>query len=190
MSVHAALSDQDFQKNLAFGQMSETDITRWLISRGGTVMPAYDIEYDTGKGPRVYTNGDQHAVPDLLVWKNGKIFWIEAKRKTRFAWWGKGGYWVTGIDSKHWAAYRNVKILTGLNVWILFYHTGSDPDERSRQMGCPPECPTGLFGQSIEILEACISNTGGHGNYKLTYWACGSLKFMATCEQVQAEISK
>jgi len=51
-SPSKALSrDQHFQQQLAFGQIAETEIAQWITRLGDTILPIYDIEYATGKGP-------------------------------------------------------------------------------------------------------------------------------------------
>jgi hypothetical protein len=48
--------DAGFQKRLAFGQIAETAIAQWIMrARGGVVLPIYEVEHDTGKGPRVFS---------------------------------------------------------------------------------------------------------------------------------------
>jgi hypothetical protein len=187
VSVSHELSGRGlFQKQLAYGQMAETLIAQWLISRGIIVMPVYDIEYETGKGPRVFGASINAAAPDLLVWCSDRMLWCEAKHKSVFTRYRKADTWTTGIDLHHWEHYRQVARSTRLPVWLLFLHRCSTPDAKDlRFAGCPPECPVGLFGGSIERLANNISHTSDrHGRHGMIYWAHDTLKLIAPLEEV------
>ncbi len=179
-------SDLAFQKNLAFGQMAETAIARWLISRGAIVLPIYDIEYDTGKGPRLFSADMKLVAPDLLVWNKRQFLWIEAKHKSVFTWSRRHGHWQTGIDLKHWRDYQKVSQRTGCDIWLLFLHRCSRPDFRDREY-CPPECPTGLFGGTIERLTETFSHEDmRHGRSGMIYWNHKSLHAIASLKEFTA----
>lgn len=186
MGVNTQLArDAAFQKNLAWGQLAETDIAKWLVSRGNTVVPAYDIEYHTGKGPRAFHIGGQFAVPDLLVFDARKVLWIEAKHKTTFSWYRKSYEWQTGIDLKHWRDYLQVRTLTSLDVWLLFLHRSRIPSQQDLAHDCPAECPVGLFGNNIDTLANCADHKSDkHGRSGMIYWAVSDLVFIATLEEV------
>ena len=95
-----------FGSNLAFGQIAETAISKWFIKRGYLVLPVYEKEIDTGKGPRVFSTEGEYVAPDLFVIKNERQFyWIEAKHKTVFTWHRITGKWTTGIDRNHYHSY-------------------------------------------------------------------------------------
>jgi hypothetical protein len=90
-----------FEKNLAFGQMGESVISRWLQGRGHAVFPAYQVANHTGKGPQLFTACGDLVLPDLLTFNQGKVQWFEAKHKTCFTWYRIGKCWTTGIDIRH-----------------------------------------------------------------------------------------
>lgn len=183
MSVALNLSRNSFQKNLAFGQMAETAIARWLISRGAIILPIYDIEYDTGKGPRLFSADANLVAPDLLAWTKGRFLWIEAKHKSVFTWSRRHGRWQTGIDLKHWRDYQRVSDTTDCDIWLLFLHRCSMPDQRDRAY-CPPECPTGLFGGMIAELAKNFSHEDmRHGHSGMVYWNYESLHAIAPLEE-------
>ena len=52
-----------FQENLHVGQIGESLIAAWLKSRGNSVLPVYEVEIDTGKGPRVFSPSGQIVAP-------------------------------------------------------------------------------------------------------------------------------
>ena len=169
-----------FADYLASGQLGESLIAQWLRRRGWHVLPAYEKEIDNGKGPRLFmaegADKAQLVAPDLLAMRGGRFMWFEAKHKTRFSWYGNGGYWVTGVDRKHFADYCRVADETGLDVWLLFLHRESAawPDDIAR-WGCDPICPTGLFGGSIAKLrlpppDGQSHESNRHSATGMVYW--------------------
>lgn len=177
-----------FQKNLAFGQIAESDIARWLRNRGAVILPVYDIEYDTGKGPRLFAPGGKQIVaPDLYVFpKNGGACWVEAKHKTVFSWYRIGSYWVTGIDLHHYREYRIVRERLGRELWLMFLHRSDVPGTRDLPYA-PGPCPTGLFAGELQRLIACESHTSDRwGNHGMVYWAESSLQLLATLKQFES----
>ncbi len=146
-----------FERRLATGRLTEGRIAKWLRQRGNTVIPAYEIELSQGKGPQVFTPTEELIAPDLLVWKDGRTRWIEAKCKTVFSWdrsHGPAPCWVTGIDQHHYNHYQSVLSHFDFtwDVWLLFLHESSVPSEEDRRYGCPETCPTGLFGERLAEL--------------------------------------
>ena len=167
-----------FADSLSTGQLGESLIAQWLRRRGWHVLPAYEKEIDNGKGPRLFMASDagksQLIAPDLLAMRGGKFMWVEAKHKTRFSWYGKGGYWVTGVDRRHFEDYCRVADDTDLDVWLLFLHRDSSAwPEDIAKWGAPSTCPTGLFGRSIAALrlEENQSHTSDKwGTSGMVYW--------------------
>lgn len=190
----ALAQERVFQSQLAFGQIAETDIARWLLQRGNVLLPIYEKEIDTGKGPRVFFSGGDFVAPDFLVLRGGdRIYWIEAKHKTVFTWHRKTHRWTTGIDRHHYQQYCKVRDMLGFPVWLLFLHESSIPDPRDLRFGCPNECPTGLFGGDLDWLRMAENHEHpNHGRSGMVYWAYlnneepwKSLKEIATLEEVR-----
>lgn len=174
-----------FQNQLAFGQLAETDIARWLLARGNMLLPIYDKEYDTGKGPRIFFQGGEFVAPDFLVLKGGeRLYWIEAKHKTVFTWHRITSRWTTGIDKHHYEQYCQVRKVIGFPVWLLFLHECSKPDARDLKHGSPLECPIGLFGGDIERLKLNHDHKNW-GRTGMVYWAHEDLQQLATLDQVR-----
>lgn len=180
------MSATQFQKNLAFGQIAESEIAMYLRSRGNQILPVYDIEYETGKCPRLF-GATLLVAPDLLVFKASKIYWAECKRKSVFSWYRKKSRWTTGIDLRHWNDYIAVSETTALPVWLLFLHCSDRPDIRDLQAGCPQKCPTGLFGRELKSLRSCVSHQSERwGTSGMIYWAYEDLKFIASVSEVKS----
>ena len=185
------IASEHFQKNLAFGQIAETRIAKWLRSRGNHLLPAYDIEYETGKGPRLFGPLQKLVAPDFFVFGSQQLFWAECKRKRVFTWHRKTQRWTTGIDLYHWRDYLQVAEVTRTPVWLLFLHENSSPDARDLRFGCPGECPVGLYGNDIACLRDHISRTcdafsdgTGWGKSGMVYWAVDDLRLLASLAEV------
>lgn len=174
----------NFAANLATGQLGESLIARWCMARGNSLIPVYEKEIDTGKGPRFFAPEGQFVAPDMFVLP--AMMFIEAKHKTVFTWHRKTQRWCTGIDLNHYREYQKVQDITGRPVWLLFLHRSSTPDERDLAFGCPPKCPTGLFGEDLRFLmkneNHRHSNWGHHG---MVYWAFEVLRLLAPIEEIE-----
>lgn len=172
-----------FDRNLATGQLGESLIARWCISRGSSLIPVYEKEIDTGKGPRFFSPEGRFVAPDMFLLPS--MTFIEAKHKTVFSWHRNTARWCTGIDINHYDEYQKVQDITGRPVWLLFLHRSSIPDSRDVAYGCPDQCPVGLFGESLRFLAENENhrhkNWGRHG---MVYWAADTLKLLAPIETI------
>lgn len=186
-----------FDENLQFGRVAEGLIATWLQSRGNAIMPAYEIEKATGKGPQLFCLDGDFVAPDMLVFTANGIRWIEAKHKTHFTWHRITKRWTTGIDMKHYHDYLMVEKQTKLPVWLMFFHGDSRPSDEDRGHGCPNECPTGLFAGKLFDLVVSENHRApkydptraglvGHGRTGMVYWAPDAFKLLATCEEVRS----
>lgn len=184
-----------FVNHLKTGQITEGLIARWLMARQSIVMPAYQIEQHTGKGPQLFSLDKQLVAPDMLVFNHNGMVWVEAKHKSVFTWHRVTMRWTTGIDMRHYVDYLHVAKTTRLPVYLLFFHANSAPSEIDRKFNCPEECPTGLFGGELFDLVTKENHrsphfdrnrTGmvGHGNSGMVYWAADDLKLFATKDQI------
>lgn len=166
----------NFSDALQQGQLGESIIAKWLRSKGWHVLPAYEKQIDNGKGPRLFmaqgTAMSQLIAPDILGMRNGDFKWFEAKHKTRFSWYGTGGYFVTGIDKRHFDDYCEVAAITSLPVWVLFLHTNSQTwDQDVQKWKAPESCPVGLFGAEITKMKSKMSHfSDKHGPSGMYYW--------------------
>lgn len=187
-----------FQKNLAVGKVGESLIAKYMMSRGHAVLPVYEIEKSSGKGPQLFSQKENMVAPDMLVFTSKGVKFIEAKHKSVFTWHRITSRWVTGIDLRHYQDYIRISERTGIPVWLLFYHRESLPDEKDSHH-CPKECPTGLFGEDLNILQRKEnhrsqpidkSRTGflGHGNSGMVYWSEKTLIKIASKNEIEANI--
>lgn len=175
-----------FRQQLAVGQIGESQIAAWLRARGYSVLPVYETEINTGKGPRLFTPHGESIAPDMLVMRGTDIRWIEAKHKTVFSWWRIGACWETGIDIRHYEEYLSIDAQHPYPVWLLFLHTSSVPDARDMPY-CPPACPIGLFGGRLSRLRTLVSHTSDrHGKSGMVYWKHTDLQLIAALDEVIA----
>ncbi len=180
----------DFATNLARGLLGESLIAQWLIGRGAVVVPAYEVEIGSGKGPRVFAADGPLVAPDLGVIRGGRFFWVEAKHKSVFSWRRQppGPRWETGIDLPHWLDYCRVAAVTGLPVWLMFLHRESAAAAGDRShLGPGAACPVGLFGISIKHAErtARLDRVSRrHAHRGMAYWGLHDLRLLAPLSDV------
>jgi len=185
-----------FAEKLAVGKVGESLIARYMMSRGHAVLPVYEIEKSSGKGPQLFDHKNGFVAPDMLVFTIDGAMFIEAKHKSVFTWHRITGQWTTGIDMRHYGDYLQVAKRTQLPVWLMFYHREEMPDPRDLQHGCPPVCPTGLFGGELFGLVIKENHRSqpfdnsrvgfiGHGKSGMVYWTEKALKKIASKEDVE-----
>lgn len=177
-----------FKEDLAFGAIAESQIVTWLRTvRGYHVLPVYEKEIDNGKGPRLFTPTTELVAPDMLAIKGSEVRWIEAKHKDVWSWYGRKGYWVTGIDLHHYEQYCQVADTTPYPIWLLFLHRKAiaDRKDRDRWVNCPELCPTGLFAQRLHRLRLRESHRSDKWANGMVYWAQCQFQVLATLEEVQ-----
>lgn len=138
------------------------------MQRGYLVLPAYEIERPQYKGPRVFSASGNLVSPDLLVFKPGKVLWIEAKNKAAFTWYRIGGCYQDGIDKHHWEDYLKLRGRIDWPVWLLFLHSPGRVAKDNPHGKIPP---AGLFGGEILYLRECNPRPSDkHGKYGMVYW--------------------
>lgn len=159
-----------FVNNLVNGKIGESLIANWLKGKGYNILPIYEIEIGQGKGPAVYTaDYGELIAPDLLVFKNKKVVWIEAKHKNAFAWNRARKIFVTGIDLKHYDDYKGINMIVDWPVWLLFLQKGGKAKDS-------PISPSGLYGNDLSVLMSSENHRSDKwGNGGMVYWAIDSL---------------
>lgn len=182
-----------FAESLRRGQKTESAISCWMRhSRGAAVLPVYETEIDSGKGPRLLLPEGELIAPDMLVISGKGVCWIEAKHKTHFAWSKITKTWQTGIDRRHYEDYLRLDARLQWPVWLLFFHAHDTP---YRRRGCDPDqpihCRTGLYGNSLTYLEDHRDHFGGYpddcGRFvPMVYWNERDLRLLATVDDVHA----
>lgn len=169
-----------FRERLGVGQAGESVIARWLQRRHHTVLPVYEKILDTGKGPQLFLPAGSLIAPDMLVYKGGRVQWVEAKHKAAFTWHRLTQRWVTGIDLRHYKDYCKVMECGPWPVWLLFLHRGGQAKDS------PAVSPSGLFGNALSYLmqhENHRSENWGSGG--MVYWSIDSLIKMAELTEVE-----
>jgi len=173
------MASLNFAQNLASGRVGESRIAQWLKSRGYSILPVYEIEIQTGKGPRLFTPVKDLVAPDMLAFRTGKTLWIEAKHKTAFTWHRNTSQWVTGIDLRHYGDYCEIEDMSPFKVWLMFLHDGGQAKDS------PPGSPAGLFGGALEYLRK--SEHHRHQNWGtsgMVYWHISKLHKLAKLSEL------
>lgn len=175
-----------FAADLQAGRVGEGMIAGWLRRRGCYVVPAYEIDQDAGKGPRIFAPDGRLIAPDMLCLRPAQPpVWVEAKHKSVFSWYRKLQRWETGIDWLHWLDYVQVQDRIGIPVWLLFLHRDSVPWAGDAPH-LPPgvtECPIGLFGISVDDARGGVRMGREHAR-GMAYWPHDSLTFLASTDEV------
>ena len=186
-----------FQDKLATGKVGESLIAKYMMSRGHAVLPVYEIEKSSGKGPQLFARESGFVAPDMMVFTANGAMFVEAKHKSVFTWHRSTSQWTTGIDLRHYGDYLRVAKRTQLPVWLMFYHREDMPDAKDVQHGCPDKCQTGLFGGELfgllmkenhrsKPFDPGRAGFVGHGNSGMVYWAESALARIASKEEVDA----
>ena len=164
----------NFNESLATGKAGESEIAKWLQSRGSHVLPIYEIADNQFKGPALYaSDGGEIIAPDILTFSGKGIVWIEAKHKSAFTWHRISRTFQTGIDLHHYEEYQRILQVVSIPVWLLFLH-------KPGQAKDSPPGPSGLFGNSLEVLTRCEEHRHpGHGKHGMVYWTVGALRKLA-----------
>jgi len=173
------MAQVSFDEQLRFGKVGESKIAQWLLGRGYSVLPVYEKEMHTGKGPVLYSGPAHLIAPDMLAYKGGNVKWIEAKTKSGFTWHRISQRWVTGIDLRHYRDYLRVAESSPWPIWILFLHL--DPHgAKDTPMEYAGKSPTGLFGNDLSLLSKNENHRHSHwGTSGMVYWARESLRLLA-----------
>jgi len=171
-----------FSQQLEFGQIGEGVIANWFKARGWAVLPIYEKEMHEFKGPQVFTLGQNLIAPDMFIF-NGQpknALFVEAKTKSVFSWYRKGARWVTGIDLRHYRDYQKVEKMSPWDIWVLFLHL-HDSKPNSTE---PFPCPTGLYGQKLNVLTNRESHRSQRWARGMVYWDVKHLIKMARLDEL------
>jgi len=163
-----------FSRQLSIGKVGESRIAQWMNGRGWSVLPVYEIEINTGKGPRLFAPQAQLIAPDMFVFNGQDAYWLEAKYKTAFSWHRITSRWVTGIDLKHYHDYCIIDDSAQFPVWLMFLQCGEQAKDS------PAVSPSGLYGNTLSYLRQ--NENHRHQNWGrggMVYWSIEHLKKLA-----------
>lgn len=170
-----------FETSLQEGRVGESRIATWLRSRGWHVVPVYEIEKHTGKGPRLFAPKKKLIAPDMLVFNAQKTLWIEAKHKEAFTWHRNTQAWVTGIDLYYYKDYLEIAESTPFPVWLLFLQRGGHAKDS------PDTSPSGLYGGDLrELKQTEHHRFGNYGKGGMVYWSIDALRLLAALAELPA----
>lgn len=168
----------NFQEALEIGKTGESRIARYLVTLGYSVLPIYKTDDTEYKGPVLHSaSSGALVVPDMLIFKGQKVYWIEAKHKAAFTWYRKTGEWVTGIDLHYYQQYLIIQNeRPEWPIWLLFLHVdGTAKDTPPGKIS-----PTGLFGNALSYLMRNEHHRyENHVTSGMVYWNVDAMKFLA-----------
>jgi hypothetical protein len=118
----------DFEAQRARSREFEAAMTVFLQARGYYTLATYDYSGKADdKAPRLLAVKRGLVIPDVLSFHKDKPgAWFEIKVKANADLYRKTGELVTGLATRHLNAYREVKMLTGMDVWLVFIHERED----------------------------------------------------------------
>lgn len=158
--------------NFEFGQACEKALQRYFIQeRGVNVLPVYK-----GDAPPLIIGPDTLIAPDLLCFKDGRSFWYEVKAHKHTSFFRRGGYYTTGCLLKKWHHYKAVQELTGIPVYMAQIHL-------NLATLYSPLPPIGVYGASIDSLEAMIDSSTEAFNTRWIYWRLDKLPLIVSSDK-------
>ena len=164
-----------FEQKLQVGEIGESEIARWVMAKGWNVLPIYEVDKGQYKGPALLTaSGETIIAPDMLVFKDKKILWVEAKHKEAFTYHRITERFVTGIDIHHYNEYKKISTLVSWPVWLLFLHRGGSAKDSDKS-------PSGLYGGDL-------NNLRDNENHRHENWGKGGMVYWA--EDVLVKLSE
>ena len=173
----------NFNATLAVGKIGEGRIAKWLRKNRWNILPVYETELDTGKGPRLYTPTREVIATDMFAFNSDRAVWVEAKTKSVFTWYRHKNEWQTGIDLRHYMDYLLIDDATPWPVYLMFLHTCEEPAACDVPY-CDGPSPTGLFGHTLKYLRQHEDHRSDNYARGMVYWSFGSLKKLAELEDV------
>jgi len=172
----------DFKQTLAQGKLIETLIAKWLIKRGYTIIPIYEIADNQYKGPQIFTPHESIIAPDMLAFKDGYFYFIEAKFKSGFTKHDNTGHYLTGIDLPHYRNYIKVMEHFNTDIRIIFVMEGKEVMGNTWNSGV-------YMGYLSEMVD-CIHHTHEKGSkHGMVYWDEEVLTKVCTLEQFYNKIN-
>lgn len=114
-----------------WGEQFERALSTYLQARGWGVLPVYNFSgAEDDKAPLMCGPADPYTgvvgaglvLPDLLLARDGRSVFVEAKRKTRADFTRKTQRHETGISHRLYQHYEEVRCRTGLDVFLFFGH--------------------------------------------------------------------
>lgn len=179
------MGTSEFDKHLRRGRVGEGLIAKWLQRRHDcAILPVYDLEIETGKGPQIFTAQGDIVAPDMLIKRGDRLCFGEAKTKSCFTWHYTTSKWTTGIDLRHYEEYQRAGKRMGCPVYLFFLHLNSEPAPQDKSR-CHGLSPTGLFAISLKYaLQHESHRSDRWGSSGMVYWAHASLKLLAPVAEV------
>lgn len=175
---------RELAQSISIGNHGESIAVAWCIAqrigacRLSQIRTMHDI---THKGPALWTEaGKKVRAPDLLIWKDGCMGWMEVKTKNAFVWYWPAREWSTGIDEACYEDYLAVHHPC-CPVYIAFV---VPPGGRAINTPEGYQSPAGLFAVRLSIQPAHthFTQTDQNGTQRrvpMVYWTLPQLTLLA-----------
>ena len=185
-----------FNQNLKKGLAGENDIATFFKMQGFNILPVYEVETSTKKGPVLYTHYNSRLVaPDLLIFRlplqdnedaYSDTMWIEAKTKSACTFYRIGKCFETGIDLYHFNQYLEIQKTCPFPIYLTFLQKNGTAKDTPKGM----KGPTGLFaGKLTKLAQEYSHKTEKYGKGGMIYWEpFKHLICMATLEEINSNI--
>jgi len=82
-------SAKSFSSNFRYGREAEQKIANIFKKCGWGVIPIEKTADSKRCGPRVYVRGEEIISPDMQVFKEKEVYWVEVKRHEALTWIGR-----------------------------------------------------------------------------------------------------
>ena len=112
-----------FKEALQYGQEGEHIVAALCLSQSFSVMTLYQFTASTA--PLILCNTSSFTSPDLMLWKQGKSWFAEVKRKNQ--WVRFDGNVETGLNYRHYLEYKSLSDKTGIPCILFFIQENEQP---------------------------------------------------------------
>lgn len=109
------------------GDEGQRLVAELLRRKGYWVVPSYDFSGTDGdKAPKMIGPGPSLVLPDLDVARDGMRMWVEVKTKRNGpTLHNNTNTWEHGFSRRHFDHYRQVQVITGNRVFVIFYEANT-----------------------------------------------------------------
>jgi hypothetical protein len=111
----------DFKMKLKQGRIWEEKAAEWIREKGWTVIDLASADFN-GAPHATLPGGRRLTLPDLQCFKDGKMIFVEVKKKTKAFLFKKDDMLTTGIDLQKWFHYCKLSYDTKTRIYLMFIH--------------------------------------------------------------------
>jgi hypothetical protein len=109
------MNNREFIQKLEWGKEGEHIVANKFMEMSCSVMCLYQFEETIA--PKIYSLKTKNNCPDLIVFKNGNVVFVDVKRKSE---WKYKPTLSTGIDEDKYNDYKELSNRTGTPFFLVF----------------------------------------------------------------------